>query len=177
MAARHRSLLLPEALGNLRRFSNYIQRREALKPHQERRLKEGFTVLYKVPDKQKAYRDFLFKIQNLCGNEGDAMVALCILGLGKNTIKRFKEDLYTNLPYEIASMKEDLWNGILNRISRKPIHCSYRESHGYLPIQKFGYFRTPASWEWCPFSGFDRQHGASSSVRSTSRLCVVRRSR
>lgn len=119
MASRNRGLSLPDALNNLKKSSSKIQRRGGLKPHEEKRVWEGFTVLFTAPDEHKTYHDFLSKIKNLCDHHGYAMVVLCIVGLGKHAIKILKEEVQLDLPFEIAKRKQDLWNSTLDHIGRK----------------------------------------------------------
>lgn len=152
MASRQRSLLVPEALGKLQKFSSTIQRRGTLKPHEDKRVAEGFSVLLRRPEENKTYHEFLSRVKDLCGHRGDAMVALCIVGLGKHAIKILKDEVQLDLPLEIAREKEGLWNTALDRIGRKysdgsiPISDGYSfllrsctNSYGYFPTWKLGY--------------------------------------
>ncbi|RAK99639.1 uncharacterized protein BO80DRAFT_120255 [Aspergillus ibericus CBS 121593] len=119
MASRNRGLSLPDALNNLAKSSSKIQRRGGLKPHEEKRVREGFTVLLTALDEHRMYHAFLSKIKDLCEHRGYAMVVLCIVGLGKHAIKILKDQVQLDLPFEIVKRKEDLWNSTLDYIGRK----------------------------------------------------------
>lgn len=77
--------------------------------NERKRITEALTLVsFEERDFDK-YQHFLLKVKDLSGeDDGEAMVKLCAVALGKDAIKRTREDIRLILPQKIADAKDKL---------------------------------------------------------------------
>jgi alpha-D-ribose 1-methylphosphonate 5-triphosphate diphosphatase PhnM len=123
-----KSMRVEEAMQELNEASEIVQLREAVKPHESKRISEAFQSLSKpgllsrselqpgsrTADRHESYRKFLDKVQK---TSGDQMVALCAIGLGQSTIAGMKDAVRVRLPARIQEKRAQLESDALKRIT------------------------------------------------------------
>jgi len=125
-AFKHRatSTDLGQAIKKLTAASGILRRREAVKPHESKRINEAFKLLSEseLPappashkaERQEHYRKFLQKVRK---TSGDQMVTLCAVGLGQSVICGMRELVRLHLPERIQEKKADLECDALKNIT------------------------------------------------------------
>jgi hypothetical protein len=109
LTSRHPGLQEESAIEKLLATSSLCSLRGYYKKNERKRINEALRLVSVEERDLDRYQQFLLKVKNLSGkDDGETMVKLCAVALGKDAIKRTREHIRLILPQKIANAKDKL---------------------------------------------------------------------
>jgi hypothetical protein len=97
--------------------SKVMQRRMGLKPVEQKRVNDAFTLLAsrlpadsKGAKQRELYLDFLRRVRTVLGDPG---VVLCAVGLGPAAVANMRDRVRVDLPFKMKEQWDEFENSVL----------------------------------------------------------------
>ncbi|KAI9749078.1 MAG: hypothetical protein M4579_007013 [Chaenotheca gracillima] len=119
--SRHTSYSTERAIEKLLDTFKLVQYRDAVKPHQEKRVREAFSLLAAPPlketsksaERRNSYRLLLKRVDQAVGPQA---VALCVVGLGQSVISGMRDQTRMDFVAEVENRKDEWACDVLQKL-------------------------------------------------------------